>query len=620
MTSVLDQKTAPERLDPIIRLEQVSKSFHLNATEVVAVNGVSLDIAAGEVVALIGPSGCGKTTIMRMCAGFDFPTQGQALFEGDPIDGVNTGVGYLTQEADLFPWMTLGDNVAFPLKMLGIRRAERQERVRAYLDLVGLSGFDHHYPQQLSGGMRQRGALARTMIYEPSLILMDEPFASLDTPTRLMLHDELLRLLAERPKTVILVTHDITEAIALADRVVVIGRRPGRVKDMIKVDLPRPRTSTGVVNLDGYADVYNRVWSSLQGEFDEGNAGSGRQQRQLPSPLSVSMRATRRGRRIQSRRDRRRDGQPRLAPRRAAETANSVGQSIAAPEPATVPTSGPRRRARTWTDSAVFVWACRVAFIVAVLALWQLLSSTKVLSPLLFSRPTQVIVALWHLLLGHTAFGTTIYTNILTTLKEMGIGYIVGALAGIVSGFVLGRIGWLARVFEPLILAAYSIPKVALAPVFIVLLGIGINSKLGIVGMELFFIVFFNTFAGVRDVNEDYIRQAEINGADRWSVLRDVVFPSALPSIMMGLKLGVPFAMIGAVIGEFIAATNGLGWFVVNAANNFDSAELFAGIIVLVIVVWVLSQAMAVVERLAVPWSPAGRSRNARSRAANTAI
>lgn len=593
MTSVVDAIPDNDSLEsPILRLESVSKSFFSASGEVPALTDVSLWVKTGEIVALIGPSGCGKTTIMRMCAGFDFPTQGQALFHGGQILDVNTGVGYLTQEADLFPWMTLRGNVAFPLLMLGVPKAEREARVDAYLRLVGLSGFEDHYPHQLSGGMRQRGALARTMIYEPDLILMDEPFASLDMPTRLMLHDELLRLLSERPKTVVLVTHDITEAIALADRVVIVGKRPGQIKTIVDVDLPRPRTSSGVVSMDGFADVYDKVWTNLHAEFADPAAEEAAERSALPPQLPAMLGARARARR-----------------KRAAPGAARPRLSAAAPGPATMtgsqaaPASRTRSRWRRFANSALGVWAGRVLFLAMLVGLWQILSSTRVLSPLLFSNPADVFRAFYHLITGQPAFGYTIYTDLATTLQEMAIGYVIGAAGGILAGVLLARVRWLSRVFEPLILAAYSVPKVALAPVFIVLLGIGTISKVAIVAMELFFIVFFNTFVGVRDVREDFIRQAQINGAGPVSVLVRIVLPGALPSIMTGLKLGVPFAMVGAVIGEFIAATNGLGWFVVNAANNFDSQDLFAGIIVLVIVVWVLSQVMQVVERLAVPWS-----------------
>jgi NitT/TauT family transport system ATP-binding protein len=590
VASMVERMPENESIEsPVLTLDSVSKSFFSARGEVSALTDVSLQVRAGEIIALIGPSGCGKTTIMRMCAGFDFPTQGTALFQGGQIVDVNSGVGYLTQEADLFPWMTLRENVAFPLEMLGVGKEQRATWVAAYLELVGLSGFEDHYPHQLSGGMRQRGALARTMIYEPELILMDEPFASLDMPTRLMLHDELLRLLAERPKTVVLVTHDITEAIALADRVVIVGRRPGRIKAIIDVDLPRPRTSSGIVNTDGFAEIYNKVWTSLQSEFIDPAALEASQHSQLPPALPAPE-----GRRASSRR------------KMAQATAGSG--PVAAPGSQRRPQGGPRRGWRRYLGSALAVGAARILFLAALLGLWQILSSTKVLSPLLFSAPSGVFAALYHLLANQPAFGKTIYTDLATTLDEMAIGYVIGAGLGILVGVFLARIQWLARVFEPLILAAYSVPKVALAPVFIVLLGIGTVSKVAIVAMELFFIVFFNTFIGVRDVREDFIRQAQINGAGRFSVLRRIVLPGALPSIMTGLKLGVPFAMVGAVIGEFIAASDGLGWFVVNAANNFDSQDLFAGIIVLVIVVWVLSQAMQVVERLAVPWNSGKRA------------
>jgi NitT/TauT family transport system ATP-binding protein len=583
VTSVIDTTLESS----ILTLDSVSKSFFSTGGEVSALTDVSLQVKAGEIVALIGPSGCGKTTIMRMCAGFDFPTEGTALFHGGQIMDVNTGVGYLTQEADLFPWMTLRANVAFPLMMLGVPKQECDERVAAYLKLVGLSGFENHYPHQLSGGMRQRGALARTMIYEPDLILMDEPFASLDMPTRLMLHDELLRLLSERPKTVMLVTHDITEAIALADRVVIVGKRPGRIKTIIDVDLPRPRTSSGVVSMDGFGEIYNKVWTSLHSEFADPAMEEATQHATLPPALPATM----------------------------AERAKARRKKIgpAAPGPGSPPAavSKPRSRWRRYADSAVAVGAARVLFLAILVGLWQILSVTKVLSPLLFSDPSNVFIAFWHLIQGQPAFGKTIYTDIATTLEEMAIGYVIGAALGILVGIFLARVRWLSRVFEPLILAAYSVPKVALAPVFIVLLGIVITSKIAIVAMELFFIVFFNTFIGVRDVREDFIRQAQINGAGPFSVLTRIVLPGALPSIMTGLKLGVPFAMVGAVIGEFIAASSGLGWFVVYSANNFDSQDLFAGIIVLVIVVWVLSQAMQVIERIAIPWS--SRKRESRT-------
>ena len=298
---------------------------------------------------------------------------------------------------------------------------------------------------------------------------------------------------------------------------------------------------------------------------------------------------------------------PPALPATMTERARARRKKTAPPAPAPggppAAVSKPRTRWRRYADSAVAVGAARVLFLAILVGLWQILSVTKVLSPLLFSDPSNVFIAFWHLIQGQPAFGKTIYADIATTLQEMAIGYVIGAAAGILVGIFLARVAWLSRVFEPLILAAYSVPKVALAPVFIVLLGIGITSKIAIVAMELFFIVFFNTFIGVRDVREDFIRQAQINGAGPFSVLTRIVLPGALPSIMTGLKLGVPFAMVGAVIGEFIAASSGLGWFVVYSANNFDSQDLFAGIIVLVIVVWVLSQAMQVVERIAIPWS-----------------
>ena len=208
---------------------------------VVAVDDVSFTLENGEFCALLGHSGCGKTTLLNMVAGFEVPTEGRLSVDGTPIRGPGWERSIIFQDYALFPWLSVAGNIGFGLDMKKAAPAERDRVVRHHIDLVGLGGFEHHFPHQLSGGMRQRVAIARALSVSPRVLLMDEPFAALDDQNRRSLQDELVRIWQREPKTVLLVTHSLDEAILLADHIIVMTRRPGRIKRRIAVDLPRPR-------------------------------------------------------------------------------------------------------------------------------------------------------------------------------------------------------------------------------------------------------------------------------------------------------------------------------------------------------------------------------------------
>jgi NitT/TauT family transport system permease protein len=250
------------------------------------------------------------------------------------------------------------------------------------------------------------------------------------------------------------------------------------------------------------------------------------------------------------------------------------------------------------------VVSAQVVLGLAFLALWQALSVLNVLNPLLYSNPVAIAQKLIAYLSGQTVYSRTIYDHLLVTFEEMAVGYVIGALVGAGAGFALGRSRFASRVLEPYILAIYSVPKIALAPLFVLVLGIGFQSKMGVVIMEVFFLVFFNTFAGVRGVNEEFVNLARIMGASRAQLIRRVIIPSALPSIIVGLKMGAPLAMVGAVIGEFIASNQGLGWLILYSGSNYDAAGLFASIALLVIIVWVLGQVLNHLEARLLRWRP----------------
>ena len=227
---------------PKIQLQEVSLSYQANTgSELLALDRIDLDVHPGEFLCIVGPSGCGKSTLLHLIAGLQKPTSGRIAMDGDSVTAPGTDRILIFQEHGLFPWLTVGQNVEFGMKMKGLSKAEREDRTRHYLRLVHLSQFKDSRPHQLSGGMRQRVALARALATEPDVLLMDEPFAALDAQTRDMLHDELEKIWAETGRTIIFVTHNVREAVRLGDRVALMSFRPGRVKKEFLVDLPRPR-------------------------------------------------------------------------------------------------------------------------------------------------------------------------------------------------------------------------------------------------------------------------------------------------------------------------------------------------------------------------------------------
>jgi len=233
---------------------------------VTAIDGLDLSARAGEFVSVIGPSGCGKSTLLYMLAGFIEPTAGELTVDGAPIRGPDPARGIVFQEFVLFPWKTVLGNVAYGLAEQGVPRRERARRAEHYLELVNLTGFGRHYPKELSGGMKQRVALARTLIMDPDILLMDEPFGAVDAQTRTVLQQELLQIWERTHKTVLFVTHSVDEALYLSDRVCVLSSRPARVREVVDVDLPRPRDPEAILAMPEYAALHRRIWSLLRDE------------------------------------------------------------------------------------------------------------------------------------------------------------------------------------------------------------------------------------------------------------------------------------------------------------------------------------------------------------------
>jgi len=253
---------------PAIRFADVQLAFEGHGQDIVALDHVSFDVAPGKITTVVGPSGCGKTTLLRLASGLVQASAGIVACNGTPVTGLNTAVGFVTQDSNLFPWLTALGNVEFPLAIRGVPVAERREKALHWLRLVGLDGFEQYYPGQLSGGMQKRVSIVRTLIYEPSVVLLDEPFGALDAQTRMGLHHQLLELWREKRSTMLFITHDLVEAITLSDDIVVMTRRPGRVKELYHVPLARPRNVFEIYLEPGFDEAYAALWKHFKTEIN----------------------------------------------------------------------------------------------------------------------------------------------------------------------------------------------------------------------------------------------------------------------------------------------------------------------------------------------------------------
>jgi NitT/TauT family transport system ATP-binding protein len=247
-----------------IEAKGVGQVFRTSTQDVVALEDVSIAVRPGRFVVLVGPSGCGKSTLLMMMAGLLQQTSGTITINGAPIPRPDPDrVGVVFQEPSLFPWLTAEENVEFPLALRGVPKNERRAKAQDALQLVGLDGFGRRHPHELSGGMKQRVSIARGLVQDPPVLLMDEPFAALDEQTRMTMGDELLRIWAATGKTVVFVTHSLTEAVYLADEVLVMSARPGRIVDHLQVALPRPRTYD-MLSGDAFGSLRDRIWRHIR--------------------------------------------------------------------------------------------------------------------------------------------------------------------------------------------------------------------------------------------------------------------------------------------------------------------------------------------------------------------
>ena len=250
-----DRPVLEQTSPPVLQVRGVSKRFNTKRSDTLALSDINLDVAEGEFVCVLGPSGCGKSTLLNVVAGFEAPDEGEVLTSGIPIRGAGPDRVVVFQEAALFPWMNVRANIEFGLKLAGVAKRERRERAGEYLKLVGLEPFERAFVHELSGGMKQRVQIARSLAVDPRILLMDEPFAALDAQTRDVLQEELQSIWQRTGKTILFITHNVREAVLLADRVIVMSPSPGRIKREISISLDHPRSPDSHAVVDLSADI-----------------------------------------------------------------------------------------------------------------------------------------------------------------------------------------------------------------------------------------------------------------------------------------------------------------------------------------------------------------------------
>jgi NitT/TauT family transport system ATP-binding protein len=546
----------------MIAVENLWKAFYdeRRGSIVVAIENVTFEIPRGQFVCIVGPSGCGKSTLIRILAGLEQATAGHT---DTGERNASRPPAMVFQEASLFPWLTVEDNVAYPLRLQGVGKAARGERTQPLLEMTNLGGFSHAYPHQLSGGMKQRASVARALIDDASdLLLMDEPFGALDEQTRIGLQQELLRIWDQSKKTVIFITHSVEEALSLADRVLVMSARPGRIVADIEVPFARPRNVLALRREPAFGELTFKIWQLLK--HDEAAAEIGKIAEPSAATETMAARIT-------------------------------VPQPPAAGSGALDPASLEALVRPPARDKILQVLGMFSPLL--VLLVWEALTRSGALDFRFFPAPSAIFETFWQLVTSGT-----LLTDTLATAARVAIGFAMGAVPALALGLVLGLWRVPRLILNPIFSALYPVPKIAIFPLLLLLLGVGEMSKYVLIAVVAFFLVFFNTLTGVLQIPRIYLDVAKNAGASQLQLFGTVAWPAALPGIFTGLRLaiGTAFVVIAAV--EFVGAKSGLGYAIWSAWQTFAVEKMYVGIVAISAVGYLSILLIDLVERLTMPW------------------
>ena len=510
-----------KRVRHFIEFQGVSKSFPLKTSRREMLNvlsNINLSIDKGEFVSIVGASGSGKTTILKLISGITEPTNGTVLINGVPVHNLRRDTGNVFQKPILLPWRTVLKNILLPVEVIKNEiTSEDDRRARELTEIMGLGGTMNLYPHELSGGMQQRVAIARALILDPDILLLDEPFGALDSITRERLNLLLLELWERTKKTVIFVTHSISEAVLLSTRIVVISKSPGTVHDVVEIKAEKKGNSKSIFSSDYISKAVIEV------------------RRKIKSVWAKELNA---------------DIRDVLVP---AEKKRFFLRLLKHYEYLLIPVG-----------------------IMVFLLIWGFVSSLSNLPDFILPLPRGVIerfVSAYREGLIASNFGITAFESL--------SGFLLGTGAAFLIGYILAKCGILERLLSPYIVALQAIPIVALAPLLIIWFGFGIKTKILIAALVVFFPILISSIVGIRSADKEIMELLTSLDAGPLKTFFKLELPSALPVLFGGLKVGITFSVIGAVVGEFLGSSEGLGALVNMARASFDTPLVFVSIILL---------------------------------------